>query len=663
MNGLWLVLVGWWLAVLHFLVALLLTVTIVGFSYAQATARIGLYVLWPFGSHVVSHQPGETVEGEGGPEVEERDEEKDTLLPRQSEAPQQVEEDPWSPGYVIFLLLAGPLLFLPYLAVSALGWTSVVFLHAGQAHLHLLLLVTKAPRSLVVHAGRPRRDWGERCVNVPWAYTSGCWSATVLQINICFVNLSLLIPFAIGYGYRDQDKDYRTAFACGLLSIVPLTHFIFHGISGIARHAEVQFQSIFVGAVMNGIFGGFVELMLYVQFTGSGGSQMAHDAIIGQLLGLMLLLPATAMCIGGFRYSEQLFNFKLAGISSVLLVVSVLGAMTPTMFYECYSKLEMFCDKCEYVPGAKDLSIGCHSCHYKSKNLAKERLYIVYTFPLELICALVLPLAYFTGIGYSLNAHEVHQKASSTPRGEEGDEEGGTSGRLATPAPSSETAGVGAADEHVEPNPLLAEDEQHEDAGGEGDRVDRRDTVEIERDEALKTHISHLPRAAGSSGGAPEQSSSLIFTGSMLFVSCVLTSFVTDVIVRTSGRALIDGNVRPRTFGFVALGLLPLVPYFSSAIDFAWHDKIAISIELASSACVHICLIQIPFLVLINWGRGVSEFNIIFPSIYVFATIFSVVVLNYVSLSGRVNYFEGVALLCVYLVWLSAIICMPTAQS
>ena len=145
----------------------------------------------------------------------------------------------------------------------------------------------------------------------------------------------------------------------------------------------------------------------------------------------------------------------------------------------------------------------------------------------------------------------------------------------------------------------------------------------------------------------------------LLFISCLLTYFVTDIIVRTSTRALRDGHIGPRSFGFLALGLLPLVPYFSSAIDFAWHDKIAVSIELASSACVHICLIQIPLLVLINAIRGVAEFNIIFPSIYVFATIFSVVVLNYVSLSGRVNYFEGVALLCVYLVWLSAIMCMP----
>jgi len=357
------------------------------------------------------------------------------------------------------------------------------------------------------------------------------------------------------------------------------------------------------------------------------------------------------MCIGGLRYSEQLFNFKSAGISSVLLVVSVLGAMTPTIFYECYSKLEMFCDNCEYVPDAKDLSIGCQSCHYKSKQLAKERLYTQYTYPLELMCAFVLPLAYFAGIYFSLHAHATH-KLFLIALDSTGEEQ--------TPrSPHGTQGGVGEDGPQVEENPLGHEVEDPD--GGVETTETRRLSLKSENRKTLKTHIAHLPAPDKSRTEVP----SFRLACGILFVTLILSFFVTDVLVQTSSPALERISFSSRTFAFLVLGILPLFPYFSSAITCAWQDQIAISIEVASSACVHICLIQIPMLVIINairqslGNRHSFNFNIVFPTLYTFAAIFSVVVLNYVSLSGRVNYFEGIALLVVYLVWLSAIVCMP----
>lgn len=53
-NLIWLVLAGWWLALGHLLVALLLAVTIIGIPFAWAHLKLAGLSLWPVGRTVVS---------------------------------------------------------------------------------------------------------------------------------------------------------------------------------------------------------------------------------------------------------------------------------------------------------------------------------------------------------------------------------------------------------------------------------------------------------------------------------------------------------------------------------------------------------------------------------------------------------------------------------
>jgi hypothetical protein len=45
----------------------------------------------------------------------------------------------------------------------------------------------------------------------------------------------------------------------------------------------------------------------------------------GTLLAMMLLLPGVSMVAGGLKYKEQHFNPAAAGVTSVLLLISVIG--------------------------------------------------------------------------------------------------------------------------------------------------------------------------------------------------------------------------------------------------------------------------------------------------------------------------------------------------
>ena len=52
-NVLWIVLGGWWLALLHLVLALVFFVTIIGIPFGIVSFRMAALALWPFGKIVV----------------------------------------------------------------------------------------------------------------------------------------------------------------------------------------------------------------------------------------------------------------------------------------------------------------------------------------------------------------------------------------------------------------------------------------------------------------------------------------------------------------------------------------------------------------------------------------------------------------------------------
>ena len=52
-NFIWLLLAGWWLAIGHLVIAVLLAVTIVGIPFAWAHLKLAALALWPIGMMIV----------------------------------------------------------------------------------------------------------------------------------------------------------------------------------------------------------------------------------------------------------------------------------------------------------------------------------------------------------------------------------------------------------------------------------------------------------------------------------------------------------------------------------------------------------------------------------------------------------------------------------
>jgi Ca2+:H+ antiporter len=66
-------------------------------------------------------------------------------------------------------------------------------------------------------------------------------------------------------------------------------------------------------------------LCSYFNSLRNGFVTLVTSSIVGSLLGAMLFMPGLSMITGGIKYKNQTFNRTSAGVSSVLLIVSIVG--------------------------------------------------------------------------------------------------------------------------------------------------------------------------------------------------------------------------------------------------------------------------------------------------------------------------------------------------
>eukprot|EP00658_Telonema_sp_P-2_P012205 TRINITY_DN1464_c0_g1_i5.p1 TRINITY_DN1464_c0_g1~~TRINITY_DN1464_c0_g1_i5.p1 ORF type:complete len:247 (+),score=60.03 TRINITY_DN1464_c0_g1_i5:131-871(+) len=155
-----------------------------------------------------------------------------------------------------------------------------------------------------------------------------------------------------------------------------------------------------------------------------------------------------------------------------------------------------------------------------------------------------------------------------------------------------------------------------------------------------------------------------------LFVCLGLAYGVTDVVANSLALIFPDdvssGQTGVRLVALVPVALAPNLLHFVNAISFGFQNRISVSIEIASQAVIQITLTLMPALIFLSTFMDAIKnqdepFTMIFSTFHLFSVVFSMIVLNYVSLSGKVNYFEGAALAVVYLVWVAGFLFMPAS--
>lgn len=232
----------------------------------------------------------------------------------------------------------------------------------SSAEDHAEITSAEAREQFSISAKQTRLSAGQKAPSGPPSTVLLCiyhavglqyYKYTVGGVNIFFVNLMAVVFFTIFDGlvllhikeqYGEQAPfllnlltNRGLIFTLSLASVIPLSYFIGMAVASISAQS-----SIGMGAVINATFGSIIEIILYAIALTQSKGRLVEGSIVGSLLAGVLLLPGASMCSGAVRKKEQKFNAKSAGVTSTMLIMAIIGTLTPTMFYQTYGSVRCF---------------------------------------------------------------------------------------------------------------------------------------------------------------------------------------------------------------------------------------------------------------------------------------------------------------------------------
>ncbi|KAM9312594.1 uncharacterized protein PAF06_010541 [Gastrophryne carolinensis] len=145
----------------------------------------------------------------------------------------------------------------------------------------------------------------------------------------------------------------------------------------------------------------------------------------------------------------------------------------------------------------------------------------------------------------------------------------------------------------------------------------------------------------------------------ILIGSTLLMSACADLATEHISPILRGATVSQYFIGVTVLAMIPEIPEIINGIQFALLNNLSLSIEIGSCIAVQVCMLQIPVLVLFS-AFYPTGFTLIFSDLHLWASIFSVILMNYIFMDGKCDYFQGTALVMVYLILLAMYFFAPT---
>lgn len=138
----------------------------------------------------------------------------------------------------------------------------------------------------------------------------------------------------------------------------------------------------------------------------------------------------------------------------------------------------------------------------------------------------------------------------------------------------------------------------------------------------------------------------------ILIMATALTSACADLVTENIQPLLNQPNISQYFIGVTVLAMVPEIPEIVNGIQFALQNNISLSLEVGICIAVQVCMLQIPILVLFNAFYDVG-FLLLFSDLHLWASIFSVILVNYIFMDGKSDYFQGTALVVIYLILLA----------
>lgn len=115
-------------------------------------------------------------------------------------------------------------------------------------------------------------------------------------------------------------------FVISSLAIIPLA-----GLIGESTESLAQYIGPRLGGLLNATLGNAAELIITIVAIREGLLALVKASIVGSILGNLLLVLGMSMLLGGLRFGTQKFDRKQAGNNSILLVLTVLILLIPSL--------------------------------------------------------------------------------------------------------------------------------------------------------------------------------------------------------------------------------------------------------------------------------------------------------------------------------------------
>lgn len=305
----------------------------------------------------------------------------------------------WSFGrfwfYLVFYVFVQPvsllLAFLTWLGVFTIPMSNVLWNLMYHCRRHPLALEFKTLR----HSVNGIKDKNVllctfRCAG------SHYYKYTVDGTNVIVMNLGAVVVFTIFQFYVLQNHIFpmngSLIFCLCLLSIIPLAFYIGQAVASISAQTSMG-----VGAVINAFFSTVVEVFLYCVALQQEKGLLVEGSMIGSILGAVLLLPGLSMCGGAIKRKTQRYNPASAGVSSAMLIFSMIVMFVPTIIFQIYGGYLMDCPPEHQEKPSR--------CYFRQPPLKFDGLYSHVIKPMSIFCALILFMAYIIGLWFTLRTH------------------------------------------------------------------------------------------------------------------------------------------------------------------------------------------------------------------------------------------------------------------
>ena len=190
--------------------------------------------------------------------------------------------------------------------------------------------------------------------------------------------LLVFLPLAV-WAEHAHPESHRFIFLAACLAIVPLAAVLGHATEDLAARSSEG-----LGGFLNATFGNAAELIIGIVAMKAGNIDIVKASLTGSIIGNLLLVLGTSFLAGGIRHKVQEFNRIGASSQATTLSIAVIALLVPAGFHAV-----------------------------RSSRITQEL-----EWALSLAIALVLLLAYFFSLVFSLRTHPMlfaSEKASPGP--------------------------------------------------------------------------------------------------------------------------------------------------------------------------------------------------------------------------------------------------------